>query len=352
MICINDSIIRILTLADRALSRHGLLNNRRRNSKEHMMDNLNGKLVTVFGGSGFLGRYVCQALLAAGARLRVTGQSTTSGLHIKPLGNLGQVQLLAADVRKPASVARAADGADMVVNLVGSFADMDAVQHIGARNVATAAKKAKCSALVHISAIGSDPDSAARYGRSKAAGEAAVKAAFPSAVILRPSIIFGREDAFINRFAGMISMLPVIPIIGGNTQFQPVFVGDVAKAITAALGDASQAGKTYDIGGPQILSMRALNEWIAKATGHAPLFVDVPDFAAKALAVCTGWLPGAPITDDQFKMLGTDNVVGEADGLRTMGIAPTPLDAVAHDWLNIYRKHGRFGNNSGQQSAA
>lgn len=319
------------------------------------MDNLNGKLVTVFGGSGFLGRYVCQALLAAGARLRVTGRSATSGLHIKPLGNLGQVQLLAADVRKPASVARAVDGADMVVNLVGSFTDLDAVQHIGAGNVAAAAKKTKCSALVHISAIGSDPESAAVYGRSKAAGEAAVKAAFPSATILRPSIIFGLEDAFINRFAGLISSLPVVPIIGGKTRFQPVFVGDVAKAVAAALGHMSHAGRTYDLGGPEVMTMRALNEWIAEQTGRTPIFVDVPDFVAKALAVGTGWLPGAPITDDQFKMLGTDNIVGirtdgAADGLSAMGIIPTPLDAIAHDWLNIYRKHGRFGNNGGQQS--
>jgi uncharacterized protein YbjT (DUF2867 family) len=355
-IAVNGEMMRLSANSPLPISQYrgmGHRNNIVGNLRDHPMDNLNGKLVTVFGGSGFVGRYVCQALLAAGARLRVTGRSATSGLHIKPLGNLGQVQLIAADVRKPASVARAVDGADMVVNLVGSFADLDAVQHIGAGNVAAAAKKAKCSALVHISAIGSDPESSARYGRSKAAGEVAVKVAFPKATILRPSIIFGREDAFINRFAGLISMLPVVPIIGGKTRFQPVFVGDVAKAVAAVLNDnAAHAGKTYDVGGPQIMAMRALNEWIATATGRAPMFVDVPDFAAKALAVGTGWLPGAPITDDQFKMLGYDNVVGgAADGLSAMGIVPTPLDAVAHDWLNIYRKHGRFGNNSGQQSA-
>lgn len=308
-----------------------------------MTQNLNGKLITIFGGSGFLGRYVCQALLAQGARLRVTGRSGASAMHIKPLGNLGQVQLMAADVRKADSLARALHGADMAVNLVGSFDNMDAVQHIGAANVAKAAQAAGCSALVHISAIGADEDSAAQYGRSKAAGEAAVRGAFPNAVILRPSIVFGREDQFINRFAGLIRMLPIVPIIGAETKFQPVFVGDVAKAVVAALLDPALGGKTFELGGPQVLTMRGLNEWIAHAIGRAPAFVDVPGFAAKALAAATGWLPGAPITSDQLKMLGNDNIVsGAEDGLKAMNIAATPLDAVAHDWLNIYRKHGRF----------
>jgi uncharacterized protein YbjT (DUF2867 family) len=318
-----------------------------------MTQNLNGKLITIFGGSGFLGRYVCQALLAQGARLRVTGRSATSGAYIKPLGNLGQVQLMAANVCKPASVARALKGADMAVNLVGSFDDMDAIQHIGAANVAKAAKAEGCSAMVHISAIGADADSAAQYGRSKAAGEAAVRAAFPDAVILRPSIVFGREDQFINRFAGLIRMLPIVPIIGADTKFQPVFVGDVAKAVAAALADASLYGKTFELGGPQVLTMRGLNEWIAHAIGRAPAFVDIPRFAAKALAAATGWLPGAPITSDQMKMLGYDNVVGGAqDGLKAMNIAATPLDAAAHDWLNIYRKHGRFAQSDTGRAAA
>lgn len=319
-----------------------------------MTQALQNKLITVFGGSGFLGRYVCAELLTSGARLRVAGKSAASGLHIKPLGNLGQVQLIAADVRRPADVIRAAHGADMLVNLVGSFANMDAVQHIGAGNVAAAAKKAGASALVHISAIGSDPTSAALYGRSKAAGEAAVMAAFPNATILRPSIVFGREDAFINRFASLIQMLPIVPVIGGDTKFQPVYVGDVAQAVRGALSNPSTyAGEIYELGGPQIFTMRALNEWIAKAIGREPSFIDIPDFAAKALAIGTGWLPGAPITYDQYKMLGHDNIVNpDADGMAAMGIAPTSLDAAAHDWLNIYRKHGRFGDTSRQNLAA
>jgi uncharacterized protein YbjT (DUF2867 family) len=308
-----------------------------------MTQNLKGKLVTVFGGSGFLGRYVTQALLAQGARLRVAGQTMVSGQHLKPLGNLGQLQLIAADVRKPASLMRAVTGVDMVVNLVGSFDNLNAIQHLGAGNIAKAAAAAGCAALVHVSAIGADANSAAEYGRSKAAGEAAVLGAFPSAVILRPSIVFGREDAFINRFAGLIRMLPVVPVIGAGARFQPVFVGDVARAVVAALSDTRFAGQTLELGGPQVFTMRALNEWIAGAIGRDPAFVDVPDFAAYAMARGTGWMPGAPITLDQFRMLGNDNVVADGkDGLAMMDIAATPLDAVADDWLDIYRKHGRF----------
>lgn len=302
---------------------------------------MQGKLVTIFGGSGFLGRYVAEALLAEGARIRVAVRNPGSALFIKPLGNLGQVQLLATDIRKPESVARAVQDADAVVNLVGSFQDMEEIQNTGAANVATAAAAAGANALVHISAIGADIKSEAVYARSKGAGEVAVRQAFPNATILRPSIVFGREDQFINRFAGLIRILPIVPVIGADTKFQPVFVGDVSKAVAAALG--TRTGETLELGGPDILSMLELNRWIAKAIGRDRLFVEVPDLAAKILAQTTGWLPGAPITSDQVKMLAHDNVVSGQDGLATLGIVPTPLDAVAHDWLNIYRKHGRFG---------
>ena len=301
---------------------------------------MQGKLVTIFGGSGFLGRYVAQALLNEGARIRVACRNVGGANHIKPLGNVGQVQLMAADVRKPDSVARAVKDADAVINLVGSFDNMDAVQNVGAGIVAQAAA-AGVKALVHVSAIGADAHSEAVYGQSKAAGEAAVRAAFPSAVILRPSIVFGREDQFINRFAGMIRSLPVIPVIGAGTKFQPVFVGDVAKAVARAV--AHQDGSTLELGGPDIFSMMELNRWIAKSIGRDPIFVEVPDIAAKLLAKGTGWLPGAPITEDQYKMLGKDNVVTGTDGLAAYGIVPTPLDTIAADWLNIYRRHGRFG---------
>ena len=302
---------------------------------------MQGKLVTIFGGSGFLGRYVAQALLNEGARIRVACRNVGGANHIKPLGNVGQVQLMAADVRKPNSVARAVMDADAVINLVGSFDNMDAVQNIGAGIVARAAAAAGVKALVHVSAIGADTHSDAVYGQSKAGGEAAVRAAFPSAVILRPSIVFGREDQFINRFAGMIRAFPLIPVIGAGTKFQPVFVGDVAKAVAKAV--AHQDASTLELGGPEIFSMMELNRWVAKAIGRDPIFVEVPDIAAKLLAKGTGWLPGAPITEDQYKMLGNDNVVTGTDGLAAYGIVPTPLDTIAADWLNIYRRHGRFG---------
>jgi uncharacterized protein YbjT (DUF2867 family) len=305
------------------------------------MTALNNKLVTVFGGSGFVGRYVVQALCAAGARVRVAVRDTRTAGHVKPLGNLGQVSLAACDVTRPGTVANALSGADMAVNLVGAFDNMDAVQRVGAANVAQAAAKAGVAALVHMSAIGADEGSDSAYGRSKGAGEAAVRAAFPTATILRPSIVFGREDAFINRFAGLIRMLPVVPVIGAETKFQPVFVGDVAKAVVAALQAAG--GETLELGGPQLLSMLELNQWIARAIGRDKSFVPVPDMAAKALAIGTGWMPAAPITSDQLKMLARDNVVTGIDGLAALGIAPTPMDAVAHDWLTLYRKHGRFG---------
>ncbi|MDH4398177.1 complex I NDUFA9 subunit family protein [Sphingorhabdus sp.] len=307
---------------------------------------MQGKLITIFGGGGFLGRYVAQTLLGQGARVRVACRNANSAIYIKPLGNLGQVQLMEADVRKPASVARAVMDADAVVNLVGSFADMNAVQNIGAGIVARAAAEAGVEALVHISAIGADAHSNAEYGQSKAGGEEAVHAAFPSAVILRPSIVFGREDQFINRFAGLIRMLPVVPVIGAAARFQPVFVGDVAKAVAAAL--AHQDGRVLELGGPEIFSMMELNRWIAKAIGRAPVFVEVPDIAAKMLARGTGWMPGAPITEDQYKMLGSDNVVTGTDGLAAYGIVPTPIDVIAADWLDIYRKHGRFGSSPRQ----
>jgi NADH dehydrogenase len=303
-----------------------------------MMSDLSGKLVTVFGGGGFVGRYVVQALCAAGARVRVAVRDTRGAVIVKPLGNLGQVSLCAADITKPATVANALVGADMAVNLVGSFDNLDAIQRVGAANVAQAAAKAGVTALVHMSAIGADSASESAYGRSKGDGEAAVRAAFPNATILRPSIIFGREDAFINRFAGLIRMLPIVPVIGADTKFQPVFVGDVARAVVAAL--QGPGGQTLELGGPQTFSMLQLNEWIAKATGHKKLFVPVPDAAAKLLT----FIPGGPISGDQLKMLAHDNVVSGTNGLDALGITATPLDAVAHDWLTLYRKHGRFGD--------
>lgn len=310
------------------------------------------QLVTVFGGSGFLGRYVVRALLARGARVRVAARSRGDGWFLKTQGNLGQIQFVAADVRKPDSVARALVGATAAINLVGILnGDFDAFHVGGARNVAEAAAKAGCGALVQVSAIGADPASASRYGKSKGEGEAAVLAAFPTATILRPSIVFGREDGFVNRFADLIALLPVVPIIRGPAKFQPVYVGDVADAVVAALADPSaNGGKTYELGGPEVLSMAALNRWIASATGRTKTFMAMPDAIASAMASLVGWLPGAPMTRDQWLMLQSDNVVTGTDGLRALGVAPTPLEAVADGWLVRYRRHGRFAEATATRS--
>ncbi len=303
-------------------------------------------LVTVFGGGGFVGRYVVQALLKDGHRVRIAERSPKKAAFLKTQGNLGQIQFVATDITRPNTVARALDGATAAVNLVGVFgAEMDRVQHVGARTVAEAAASAGLRALVHMSAIGADTASPSAYGRSKGNGETAVRAAFPNATILRPSIIFGREDQFVNRFAAMIRMAPIVPVIGGKTKFQPVHVADVARAVAASIADPKYyGGALYELGGPQILSMRALNEWVGKATGRSRMFVEVPDAVAAATATATGWLPGAPITRDQWLMLKKDNIVGEhAQGLSAFGIEPLSLDGAADGWLVQYQFHGRFG---------
>ena len=290
------------------------------------------RLVTLFGGGGFLGRYVAQELLKAGARVRIAERDPSDAWFLKPLGGLGQTQFVPASVTKPASIARAVEGADAVVNLVGILkGDFDAIHRRGAANV------------VHISAIGADPESPSAYGRSKGEGEAAVRAAFPEATIVRPSVVFGQEDGFLNRFAAM-QALPFVPVLRGVAKFQPVWVADVARAIAAAaMKPTAHAGKTYELGGPEVVTMTALNEWLAKATGREPNFVPVPDFAGAILATLMGVLPGAPITRDQWLMLQKDNIVSPgAKGLEAFGIAPTPMEAVAPGWLVQYRPHGRF----------
>ncbi len=303
-------------------------------------------LITIFGGGGFLGRHITQHLTAAGARVRIAQRNIRIAQDVKPLGNLGQTQLVAADIRKPETVARAVHGADAVINLVGILkGDFDAFHHEGAANVARAAAAAGVQALVHVSAIGADAGSRSAYGRSKAEGEAAVRAAFPQATILRPSIVFGREDQFVNRFAGLIASLPVVPIIGGKARFQPVYVDDVAEAVKQSLSDPARfGGRTFELGGPETISMADLNKRIAKEIGEDPSFIDMPDSLSGLMAGMTGWLPGAPITRDQWAMLQTDNVVVPgADGLEAFGITPTPMASVIGDYLVRFRKHGRFG---------
>jgi len=306
------------------------------------------RLVVMFGGSGFIGRYVAQRLLAAGARVRFAERDPRRAFYLKPLGSLGQVQFVTADVTHAESVARAVTGADAVINLTGAFDHMFEIHRAGAANVAKACAAAGVESFVHISAIGADAEGKSAYARSKGEGEAAVRAAFPAATILRPSLVFGREDKFVNRFAGMMRTLPVLPVLRGAVKLQPVYVADVATAAAQALLDpADHAGKTYELAGPQILTMAELQRWIAEETGRSPLFVDVPDVAGAALARL-GFLPGAPITWDQWLMLANDTVAAaDSAGLAAFGIVPTPLATVAPGWLVQYRKHGRFGGVKG-----
>ncbi|MDB5712114.1 MAG: 3-beta hydroxysteroid dehydrogenase [Sphingomonas bacterium] len=308
---------------------------------------MKNKLVTLIGGGGFLGRYVAQDLLATGARLRIAQRDPRAAYFLRPLAALGQVQFVAADVRKPDTIARAVEGADAVVNLVGTMKDFAAVQADGARHVAEAAARAAVGSLVHVSAIGADADSPSRYGRTKGEGEAAVGAAFPAAAIVRPSIMFGREDGFINRFAAMIAgPLPLwvpMPVLRPREKFQPVYVGDVAAAIATALRDpAAAAGQTFELGGPDVIAMGDLIRWITRTIGRDRAIVELPDLVGSLISFA-GFLPGAPITRDQWLMLQVDNVVAPgAATLADLGVKPTPLDTVAPGWLVQYRRHGRF----------
>ena len=307
------------------------------------------RLVTIFGGGGFLGRYVAQAIYRTGARVRIAQPHPERAFFLKPLGALGQTQFMRTDIREPRAVAEAVRGSDAVINLVGTFGSaMRAVHVDGARNVAEAAAAAGVEALIHISAIGADADSRSLYGRTKAEGEAAVRAAFPAATIFRPSVLFGREDNFVNRFAGLARMLPLVPVLRGSAKFQPVYAGDAGRAIAAAaLNAEAHAGKTYVLAGPQVLSMRAFNEWIGEATGHRRGLIDVPDALGSLLARIGSFLPGAPITYDQWLMLQQDNVAREGEpGLDAFGITPTPLAAVSEGWLTSYRRNGRFAAKS------
>lgn len=305
---------------------------------------LNGKLVVLVGGSGFVGRHTAQALLARGARLRVASRFPEHSLGVKPLGNLGQVQLARCDITKAESLARVVAGADAVVNLVGAFAgDLDAVMGRGAGVLAAAAKAAGAKAFVQVSAIGADRDGDTPYARSKAAGEAAVLAAFPGATVLRPSALFGPDDNFINMLAGFTA-LPVLPVFGPQAKLQPLHVDDCALAIANALADpAKHGGKTYEIAGPEVLTMAQLNRRVAEAAGRKPLLLELPDAVSSAFATLTGWLPGAPLTRQQWKLLQAGNAASpQLPGCKDLGIAPRPMGLFLDRWLTRFRKHGRF----------
>ena len=295
------------------------------------------RLVTVFGGSGFIGRYVCEELLERGVRVRLASRKPRTAHYIQPLAQIGQWGLVRADVTNKKSVRDAVEGADAVVNLVGSFTKMSKIHAAGAANVAEAARDAGAKALVHVSALSANPESEAGYSRTKGQGEQAVRKAFPDATIIRPSIVFGSEDQLTNRIAAMSRLLPVFPVFAGECRFQPVFVEDLAKGVAlAATNLESHAGKIYEIGGPQVFTMRELTRQILAATGRDTGLADVPAPIASLIS-WFGFLPGAPLTRDQWLMLQQDNVVSEGvPGLEAFGIKPTPFAAVAREWLGMY----------------
>lgn len=315
-----------------------------RQTGESESETMKDTLVTLIGGGGFVGRYVAQALLTAGARVRVAGRDPRQAWFLKPLGGLGQTQFVAADVRKADTIVRAVEGADAVVNLAGAISgDLDALHVEGARNVARASAAAGIAALVHVSALGADADAEAQFARTKGEGEAAVRAAFARATIVRPSLVFGREDRFTNRFAEVAAKMPVVPIVRAATRMQPVFAGDVAAAIVKALGDAGQfGGKTFELGGPDVLTVSRMWRWIAEQIGREPGFVELPD-AIGSIVASAGFLPCAPVTRTEWQMLQRDcTVAANTESFAALGLEPTPLAAIAPHWLVRFRRNGRF----------
>jgi NADH dehydrogenase len=316
------------------------------------MLNPDNRIVTVFGGGGFIGRYLCEELFAHRLRVRVACRNPRTAHFIQPLATVGQWGLEQADVTNAASVRRAVKDASAVINLTGVFGRaMHSVHVGGARTVAAAARDAGAASLVHISAIGADPRSDSQYGRTKGEGEEAVREAFPGATIIRPSLVFGPEDDLTNRLAALAT-LPVLPVIAAKRRFQPVFVEDLAKAIAiAALEPATYGGQTFEIGGPQVMSMEDLYRVCARAAGREPELLDMPNAASSFLS-WFGFLPGAPLSRDQWKMLQRDNMPGaKSKGLEAFGIEPTALGSVAPQWLVRFRPGGRWAARAVQQGA-
>lgn len=303
------------------------------------------RIATVFGASGFIGRYVVKRLAAQGYHVRVAVRDTEAALFLKPMGAVGQVVLLHTAITAPEAVERAIAGAEVVVNLVGILAekkpgDFKRIHEDAAGLVAATAAACGVRYLVHLSAMGASAASPSQYSKSKAAGEAAVRKAFPSAVILRPSVVFGYEDQFFNRFAHMAQLLPTLPIFAAATKFQPVYVADVADAVIAGLRPAA-AGKSFDLGGPQVMTMREVLEYVQDKTNRLACMMPVPMWVLKLAATLLEKLPGQALTRDQLILLGRDNVMAPGvDGLPALGITPTPVDAVVPAYLNRYRPGG------------
>ena len=304
---------------------------------------LNGKLVVLMGGSGFIGNYVAQALLERGARVRIASRHPEKAFKLKPLANLGQMQFARCDAGDRQSVERCIAGADAVVNLVGAFSgNLRKLMGEAPGWMAEAAAKEGAEAFVHVSAIAAEPEGETEieYAAAKKMGEDRVLAAFPKATVLRPSILFGKDDNFINMFAGLISTLPVLPVFGPESELQLVYVDDVAEAAVRALEDPGKhGGKIYELGGPETLSMMEINEAIAAAQRRNRTFLPMPDGLSATFAA----LPGTPMGSDQWKLLKQGNVVsGEYPGFDKLGIEPRPLELFLDRWKVRYRKHGRF----------
>ena len=314
-------------------------------------------LVTVFGGSGFLGRNVVRALAKRDFRIRVAVRRPELAGHLQPLGRVGQIHAVQANLRYPASVEAAMRDSHVAINLVGILTaggaqSFDAVQANGAETVAKAAA-AVAARMVHVSAIGADENSLSAYARSKAAGEKAVLAAMPSATILRPSVVFGPEDQFTNRFAGLARMSPMLPLIGGGaTRMQPVYVGDVAAAVAKAADGKAKAGATYELGGPEVLTMREIMEIILAITERNRMLVSLPFGLAKLQALFLQFAPGPlKLTPDQVELLRSDNVVSDAAKaasltLEGLGITPDSMEAIAPQYLWRFRAAGQFQRKS------
>jgi NADH dehydrogenase len=313
-------------------------------------------LVTVFGGSGFLGRHVVRALAKRDYRIRVAVRRPELAGHLQPLGRVGQIHAVQANLRYPASVEAAMRDSHVAINLVGILAEsgaqtFDAVQAQGAAAVAKAAASADAR-MVHVSAIGADAQSPSRYGRAKAAGEKAVLDTIPSATILRPSVVFGPEDLFTNRFAALARISPALPLIGGETRMQPVYVGDVATAVADAVDGKARSGSVYELGGPEVLTMREIIDIILATIERERMLVPLPFGIAKLKAMFLQFAPGAfKLTPDQVALLRVDNVVSEAAKaagltLEGLGITPDSLEAIVPEYLWRFRAAGQFQRKS------
>jgi uncharacterized protein YbjT (DUF2867 family) len=314
---------------------------------------IEGKRVTIFGGSGFIGRYLVRRLAAEGWVVRLAVRDPVDAAFLKTAGGVGQIVPMRCNVRDDAAVAVAVTGVDAVVNLVGVLYEFgkqrfDALHAEAPARIARAAAAAGVSRVVHVSAIGADPNSEIKYARTKGLGEQGLRREFPAATILRPSLVIGAEDQFFNRFAAMARLLPVLPLIGGGrSRFQPAYVGDVAEAIHRVLDNPATAGKTYELGGPRVYTLREMMELMLKVIGRRRCFVSIPFGLAEFQAAFLQLLPVPPLTRDQVRMLERENVV--TAGMPTfqdIGIQPQAIEAILPTYLDMYRRGGRYSASS------